>query len=121
MIPINLLQIVSALVVILARSSLQEASPEAHGSQGGGYQGGGYGGGQGMGGQGSGGSQGMGRGFSGSQGGSSRDGFNIVDTDEKYGYDFSFPGANGYYFLLGANRGPGQYCCLIYIICCLRQ
>lgn len=104
-----LFQIVSALVVLLASSSLQEASPEAHGSQGGGYQGGGYGGGQGMGGQGgSGGSQGMGRGFSGSQGGSSRDGFNIVDTDEKYGYDFSFPGANGYYFLLGANRGPGQ-------------
>lgn len=103
--------------MILARSSLQEASPEAHGSQGGGYQGGG----QGMGGQGSGGSQGMARGFSGSQGGSSRDGFNIVDTDEKYGYDFSFPGANGYYFLLGANRGPGQYCCLIYIICSLRQ
>lgn len=121
MIPIILLQIVSALVVILARSSLQEASPEAHGSQGGGYQGGGYGGGQGMGGHGSGGSQGMGRGFSGSQEGSSRDGFNIVDTDEKYGYDFSFPGANGYYFLLGANRGPGQYCCLIYIICSLRQ
>ncbi|KAG8277071.1 H/ACA ribonucleoprotein complex subunit GAR1-like [Homalodisca vitripennis] len=83
--------VISALVVLLARSSLQEAQPEGA-REARGYQGGG---GRGQG------------GFGGGQGGNSRYGFNIVDAQDRYGYEANYPGGRASFFLLGPNRAPG--------------